>query len=336
MAVGVPERRCTKTFLAAVSYSSGNGLFRGCRCGETLTKHSFKFHQEEEMEKEMEPKTSRPQARLLNRAHGDGSLYGIMVGEVIRRAKIKRSRTATWLTCLSLLASLCLLPGIMVGERARAQSLGKAAKASSDLLAKTHGAKKSDVVPVILQLNAPMSGGLNALLNQNGVHGAKQVFKQLNAQAIDMPAAIVDDVAAFDEVSYISFDRPTVSMGQHSATTGADAVRTTSGINVTGLDGTGIGIAILDSGIYKDHTDFLDKSNNGRVVYSQDFTGENRTDDPYGHGSHVASIAAGSGRVSNAAYLGIAPNANLINLRVLNSQGAGTISGTLAALDWIM
>src|SRR5207237_2612129 len=138
------------------------------------------------------------------------------------------------------------------------------------------------------------------------------------------------------EWSDLSRGRPTVSMGNLSATTGADAVRTTSGINVTGLDGTGIGIAILDSGIYKDHTDFLDKSNNGRVVYSQDFTGENRTDDPYGHGSHVASIAAGSGRVSNAAYLGIAPNANLINLRVLNSQGSGTISGTLAALDWIM
>src|SRR5713226_5809792 len=151
-----------------------------------------------------------------------------------------------------------------------------------------------------------------------------------------MPASIFDTVAAFDEVAYVSLDRPTQSMGHLSATTGADAVRATNGINVTGVDGTGIGVAVLDSGVYTSHTDFLDKSNNVRVVYSQDFTGENRIDDPYGHGTHVAAIVAGSGRVSNAAYLGVAPNANLINLRVLNSQGTGTISTTLAALDWLM
>src|SRR5207244_7306240 len=75
---------------------------------------------------------------------------------------------------------------------------------------------------------------------------------------------------------------------------------------------------------------------NVRVIANQDFTGENRTDDPYGHGSHVASIAAGNGRVSNAAYLGIAPNAKIINLRVLNSNGTGTVSATLAALDWLL
>ena len=69
---------------------------------------------------------------------------------------------------------------------------------------------------------------------------------------------------------------------------------------------------------------------------SKDFTGERRTDDPYGHGTHVARIAAGNARVSSGAYLGIAPNANLINLRVLNSQGLGTTSGLLSALDWVL
>ena len=73
-----------------------------------------------------------------------------------------------------------------------------------------------------------------------------------------------------------------------------------------------------------------------RIVYNQDFTGEARTDDPYGHGTHVASIAAGNGIVSNAAYIGIAPNANLINLRVLDSQGTGTVSNLLSALDWVL
>src|SRR5438874_1776312 len=281
----------------------------------------------------METTNSTPTPRLIHRAQPAVSLYGIMAADAFRRAKIKRFHMVAWLTCLSLLLSLS--GGIMVGDRAKAQLLGKPAKASSDLLKKAHSLSNTDTVKVIVQLRAPMSSSLNSLLNSNGVHIRKSM-QSLGAHAVDMPASIVDTVAAFDEVSFVSFDRPTQSMGHLSATTGADAVRTTNGINVSGVDGTGIGIAVLDSGIYASHIDFLDKSNNVRVVYSQDFTGENRVDDPYGHGSHVAAIAAGSGRVSNAAYLGIAPNANLINLRVLNSQGTGTVSTTLAALNWVM
>src|SRR6185369_9131263 len=73
-----------------------------------------------------------------------------------------------------------------------------------------------------------------------------------------------------------------------------------------------------------------------RVIASVDFTGEGRTDDPYGHGTHVASIAAGNGRISSAEFTGIAPNANLVNLRVLNSTGTGNVSSVLSALDWVL
>src|SRR5205807_5672267 len=174
------------------------------------------------------------------------------------------------LACLSLVLSLG--GGIMIGDHAKAQSLGKPAKVSSDLLAKAHGSKNSDVVPVIIQLNASMSGGLNALLNKNGVHGAKKILKNLNVQVIDMPASIVDDVAAFDEVSYISLDRETRTLGHVTATTGANLVRsqttssqttttqtTTSPLGnttTTTLDGTGIGLAVLDSGMETTHVDF--------------------------------------------------------------------------------
>src|SRR6185295_2384852 len=95
------------------------------------------------------------------------------------------------------------------------------------------------------------------------------------------------------------------------------------------LDGHGVGIAILDSGIYTAHHSF-----NGRVVASIDFTGEGRTDDPYGHGTHVASMAAGNNHVSAGSYTGIAPEANLVNVRVLDSQGRGSASNTIAGIDW--
>src|SRR5258707_2738 len=104
----------------------------------------------------------------------------------------------------------------------------------------------------------------------------------------------------------------------------------------TSIDGKGIGIAILDSGVDVNHISLTDGGSKARIVFSQDFTGESRTDDPFGHGTHVASIATGNNRVASVAYTGIAPKANVINLRVLNAQGAGTVSSVLSALDWVM
>src|SRR5438874_11525480 len=179
----------------------------------------------------MQTTNSTPTPRLIHRAQLAVSLSGIMALDAFRRAKIKRFHMVAWLACLSLLLSLS--GGIMVGDRAKAQLLGKPAKASSDLLKKAHSLSNTDTVKVIVQLGAPMSSSLNSLLNSNGVH-IRKTLQNLGAHAVDMPASIVDTVAAYPEVSFVSLDRPTQSMGHLSATTGADAVRTTSGINVNG------------------------------------------------------------------------------------------------------
>ncbi|HBB86539.1 MAG TPA: hypothetical protein DC047_02860 [Blastocatellia bacterium] len=250
--------------------------------------------------------------------------------------KVNKARTIVWLICVSLV--LFLFTCILITDRTNAQSfedLNKANKASSDLLAEASSSQGLGALKIILQLKAPMSSALKALLNQKGVR-LKASFKNLNAQSLEIPASSLAAVAAFDEVLFISSDRQTAALGHLSETTGADAVRTANGITVDGLDGSGIGIAFLDSGVQSSHTNFLDKSNKTRVVASQDFTGENRTSDSYGHGTHVASMAASNGRVADRAYLGIAPNANIINLRVLNSSGTGTVSAVLSALDWVV
>src|SRR5436853_4456837 len=80
-----------------------------------------------------------------------------------------------------------------------------------------------------------------------------------------------------------------------------------------------------------------------RMKKQLDFTGENRTDDVYGHGTHTAGIAAGTGQSSEndakdnsslPTYGGIATGANLINVRVLNSQGIGSVSNVIAGINW--
>jgi len=228
-----------------------------------------------------------------------------------------------------------LVCGILLADRASAKSdKSKPNKVSSDLRGRNSG---GDQIDVIIQLNDKPSGQLNALLNQNGVHVRKQL-KMLNTLVVSLPVHEIEKVAEFNEVSFISPERTVNVDGHVSQTTGAayrrDQVSST-GTPYT-LDGSGVGIAIFDSGIFAAHRSLQNSSGYSRVVYSKDFTGEGRTDDPYGHGTHVASIAAGNKLYYNAAYSGIALNAKIINLRVLNSNGQGQLSSLLEAIDWLL
>src|SRR5258708_7095901 len=95
------------------------------------------------------------------------------------------------------------------------------------------------------------------------------------------------------------------------------------------VDGSNIGIAILDSGIAVTN-DF-----DNRVIAAVDFTGEG-TYDYNGHGTHVAGIAAGNGKYKGTSYAGIATNANLINVKVLDTNGAGQTSTVIEGIEWVI
>src|SRR5690348_16158315 len=207
-------------------------------------------------------------------------------------------------------------------------------KVSRDILKKVADGHGADFVRVIIQPASPSDLSIDSTIEYSGGSNIRK-FKNFAVRVATLPAQAAANLAARSDVSYVSLNRDVLSMGHLSSTTGADQARAGSGGSATSLDGTGIGIAIIDSGIDVDHRSFLNKSNGVRVVYSEDFTDEGRTDDPYGHGTHVASLAAGNGRIANGAYIGIAPNANLINLRVLNSDGVGTTAYVLRALDWV-
>jgi subtilisin family serine protease len=95
-----------------------------------------------------------------------------------------------------------------------------------------------------------------------------------------------------------------------------------------GYTGTGVRIAILDTGIDPEHPDFA-----GRIASTADFTGEGIAD-ASGHGTHVAGIAAGDGRTSGGKYAGVAPGAHLYIAKVLDSQGAAFMSDVMVGIDW--
>src|SRR5215213_1230747 len=206
-------------------------------------------------------------------------------------------------------------------------------KVSKDILKKVAEGRGAEFVRVIVQ---PANAGDLSIDTALAFSGGENIrkFKNFSVVVVTLTESAAVALASRSDVSYVSLNRDVIPMGHLSRSTGADQFRN-SDASDTRLDGTGIGIAILDSGIDTDHDSFLNRSNDVRVVYSEDFTGEGRIDDPYGHGTHVASLAAGNGRLSNSEYIGVAPNADLINLRVLNSAGVGTTSYVLRALDWV-
>ena len=97
-----------------------------------------------------------------------------------------------------------------------------------------------------------------------------------------------------------------------------------------GLTGRGIGVAVLDTGIYL-HEDF-----EHRVAAFTDMVHRRR--EPYddnGHGTHISGIIGGSGNSSDGRYQGVAPECHIIMVKVLDQKGNGYASDVLAGIKWI-
>src|SRR5579864_1139530 len=147
-----------------------------------------------------------------------------------------------------------------------------------------------------------------------------------------IPASMLATLANDPDVVYVSPDRKVMHTSIWDYV--LDATQASPVIQA-GYDGSGIGIAIIDSGVRANHPDLQNLyTGYSRVVYSQSFVaGDSSVDDAYGHGTHVAGLMAGNGMVSGGDMVGIASNANLVNLRVLDAKGAGTDSAVIAAIQ---
>lgn len=106
-----------------------------------------------------------------------------------------------------------------------------------------------------------------------------------------------------------------------------------------GYRGEGINISIIDTGIDATHPDLNDlddnpATNDPKVILQTSFVSGEGPADGYGHGTHVAGIAAGTGQASSGQYMGVAPKAWLFNAKSLDSQGSGNDDDIMAAIEW--
>src|SRR5437867_2340200 len=207
--------------------------------------------------------------------------------------------------------------------------------------------------------------GGSVLARHSGIH----------ALTVLMTAGTVNAMAQRNDVVSVSPNREARQTASTlESITGAltSNVRTNSTkTGYSGWDGTGIGIAVLDSGVMKAHDGFLDGSGVTRVARNVDMfnsavaswtigvdtttslqpgssalntyeaqiaADDDATQDPFGHGTHVAAVAAGRAKYyswGTPDTTGIAPNAKIFDVRVLDDRGSGTVSDAIEGIQWV-
>ncbi|TCL69992.1 serine protease AprX [Hydrogenispora ethanolica] len=107
-----------------------------------------------------------------------------------------------------------------------------------------------------------------------------------------------------------------------------------SKVQQMGYTGNGVVVAVIDTGIAP-HPDLVADEN--RILAWNDLVGEKS--EPYddnGHGTHVAGIIAGNGHSSKGRYVGMAPEARLVGVKVLDGEGSGALSNVVAGIEWCL
>ncbi|MGW1437006.1 S8 family peptidase [Streptomyces griseus] len=191
---------------------------------------------------------------------------------------------------------------------------------------------------VIVGYRGASAGSARAEVRSTDGTTVRRTLSALDADAVTTAAATDDEGALWDTL--------TRQRANGSAATASgiariwlDGVRKASLDSSTGrigapaawarsLDGTGVKIAVVDTGIDATHPDLA-----GRVAAERNFSASPDARDRDGHGTHVASTAAGTG-AKDARFKGVAPGAELINAKVLDDQGVGDDSSIIAGVDW--
>jgi serine protease AprX len=179
---------------------------------------------------------------------------------------------------------------------------------------------------------------LDVIAARHGVHITRVLD---DGAVVEANAAQIEALATEPSIQHLSGDLPVADfMTVSNKTTLADKVRAgqSGGLlglgGIPGVNGQGVVIAVLDSGIA------AHKALNGKVLASVSMIAGQPTTDEYGHGTHVAGIITGSGAyavgVTSQYAGGIAPGAQLVNVRVLGDDGVGNTSDVIAGIDWVI
>lgn len=160
----------------------------------------------------------------------------------------------------------------------------------------------------------------------------KREFTLINAVAVKLPKNKIDILKRHPGIEYIEPDYEASALGE----TTSWGVAKINAIKVWQLPnrGTGIRVAVLDTGIQYDHPDLKNNIKGGVnfAGYPDGSTNRIYWTDKNGHGTHVAGIVAAENNYIGV--VGVAPQAWLYAVRVLNDQGSGYYSDIIQGIEW--
>jgi serine protease AprX len=225
--------------------------------------------------------------------------------------------------------------GAQGAARPEAKIARHVAERASELTALGRG---EEAIPVIVQTwISPGAGERGAVESIGG--SVRRTFSSVHALSARLPAKAVQALARSPRVKRISYDWPVAgALDTAAVSTGAAAAALSAGPG-GGVTGRGVAVAVLDSGV--EPVGDLGPPGTTLVAEVDIVEPDGRPADPFGHGTHVAGIIAGSGAASSGpgafrTFRGIAPGARIVSVKVLNAQGWGTVGEILAGVDWVL
>lgn len=242
------------------------------------------------------------------------------------------------------LVSIMILAVLLIGSisAAQTQPAQQAPRADQSLLALA-AQQPARTVSVIVRL-AEQASGVEPQINALGGRITDEL-SIIHSLAVELPAASILQLAHNRNISWISADGTVTNSICFECISAANLTNTyiqaiqADKVWAQGYQGQGIGVAVVDSGV-NFQGDLYTIMGRNRVTGNVGFnSGYNITTfDAYGHGSHVAGIIGGNGRASNGKYIGVAPQVNIINVKVSDdlNNGAGTASSVVKGLQWIL
>jgi serine protease AprX len=213
------------------------------------------------------------------------------------------------------------------------------------------------LVSVIVRALPGQGAAADQQITSLGGH-IQQHISLINAVVAEVPANAVPELNASQAVAQVTLNAPVQLLG---ASYGLPSVPynpasdVNSMYNIEQMDGAhaywnagytgqGVGVAVIDSGV----TPVDGLTTPGKVVNGPDLSFESQNPsleylDTFGHGTHMAGIIAGrdSGATSVSSsdtthFLGMAPNAQIVSLKVADAMGKTDVSQVLAAVDWVV
>ena len=173
-------------------------------------------------------------------------------------------------------------------------------------------------------------------------HGGKTKYTYhiIDAKAVEIPKQAIDRIKNNPRVAYVEEDTEMYALGDELPwgvdRIGAELVwnGTDGGTDVTGTcNGTGVKVAIIDTGIQRNHPDLYVVGGINYVAGSPiDGKSNDKWDDKNGHGTHCAGIVAALD--NDIGVIGVAPGASLYAVRVLGRNGMGWTSDVIAGIQW--